>query len=164
MTVDRKTYRDAMARLGAAVNVITTNGRTGRHGFTASAVCSVTDDPPTLLVCMRREGELNETFKENGVLCVNTLAATQEEMSGIFASSKTEMEPRFNTGGWGTLVTGAPVLEGSVVSFDCKIVQVTEVGTHSVLFCEVQAIQTGDGVHGLMYFARAYHAVGPSAA
>ena len=52
--MDRKEYRNAMARLGAAVNIVTTDGEGGRAGFTASAVCSVTDDPPTLLVCMNR--------------------------------------------------------------------------------------------------------------
>jgi hypothetical protein len=49
-----KDYRDAMACLGAAVNIVTTDGNAGRAGFTASAICSVTDDPPTLLVCMNR--------------------------------------------------------------------------------------------------------------
>jgi hypothetical protein len=54
MTVSREQFRDAMARLGAAVNIVTTDGTAGRAGFTASAVCSVTDDPPTLLVCLNR--------------------------------------------------------------------------------------------------------------
>ena len=48
MAVEKQAYREAMARLGAAVNVITTDGPGGRAGFTASAVCSVTDTPPTL--------------------------------------------------------------------------------------------------------------------
>ena len=47
-------YREAMSRLGAAVSVITTDGPAGPSGFTASAVCSVTDAPPTLLVCLNR--------------------------------------------------------------------------------------------------------------
>lgn len=49
--VDQQTFRDAMSCMGAAVNIITTDGPAGRAGFTASAVCSVTDTPPTLLVC-----------------------------------------------------------------------------------------------------------------
>ncbi len=48
--VDQQTFRDAMSCMGAAVNIITTDGPAGRAGFTASAVCSVTDTPPTLLV------------------------------------------------------------------------------------------------------------------
>lgn len=50
-------FRDAMSRLGAAVNVVTTDGSAGLGGFTASAVCSVTDSPPTLLVCMNRDSK-----------------------------------------------------------------------------------------------------------
>ena len=57
MAVEKQAYREAMARLGAAVNVITTDGPGGRAGFTASAVCSVTDTPPTLLVCANRTNE-----------------------------------------------------------------------------------------------------------
>ena len=53
---DKASFRDAMAHVGAAVNIITTDGPAGRAGFTASAVCSVTDTPPTLLVCLNRCG------------------------------------------------------------------------------------------------------------
>jgi Conserved protein/domain typically associated with flavoprotein oxygenases, DIM6/NTAB family len=69
--VDVSQFRNAMALLGGAVSVITTDGPAGRFGFTASAVCSVTDSPPTLLVCMNRSSYSNEQFKANGALCVN---------------------------------------------------------------------------------------------
>lgn len=149
-----------MARLGAAVSVITTTGAGGDAGFTASAVCSVTDDPPTLLVCMNRDSSLHDTLRANRILCVNTLAAEQEALSPLFAGSgDVPMARRFDAGRWTTLVTGSPVLAGAVVSFDCRIAQVTEVGTHSVLFCEVQAIQSGPAREGLIYFGRSYHRI-----
>ena len=158
--VDRKGYRDAMARLGAAVSVITTTGPDGDAGFTASAVCSVTDDPPTLLVCMNRDSSLHDTLKANRVLCVNTLAAEQEALSSLFAGlTDTPVPQRFDAADWTRLVTGAPVLAGAVVSFDCRITQVVEVGTHSVMFCEVQAIQAGENHEGLIYFGRSYHRI-----
>jgi flavin reductase len=73
-TPDKQTFRDAMACVGAAVNIITTDGPAGLAGFTASAVCSVTDSPPTLLVCLNRGASVWPTFSENRTLCVNTLA------------------------------------------------------------------------------------------
>jgi flavin reductase len=158
--VDKQRYRDAMARLAAAVNIITTKGPGGTRGFTASAVCSVTDSPPTLLVCLNRTSDSNQALKDNGVLCVNTLAAGQEELSPVFAGmTGREGEDRFDVGTWTTLATGAAVLEGAVASFDCRIVQSAEVGTHTVFFCEVEAVRTG-GTRGLLYFDRAYHPVG----
>ncbi len=74
---DKASFRDAMAHVGAAVNIITTDGPAGRAGFTASAVCSVTDTPPTLLVCLNRSASVWPVFSEHHTLCVNTLAAGQ---------------------------------------------------------------------------------------
>ena len=158
--INRQVYREAMARVGAAVHVVTTAGPAGRHGFTASAVTSVTDDPPTLLVCHNRASEANPAFKANAVLCVNTLVASQERLSPVFAGmTDCDMTGRFAAAEWSTLATGAPVLKGALVSFDCRIAQVLEVGTHSVLFCEIEAIAVGDGHEGLIYLGRRYHPV-----
>ena len=77
-------YRDAMARFGAAVSIVTTDGPAGRAGFTASAVCSVTDDPPTLLVCMNRASSAYASVAGNELVCVNVLSARQESLSRLF--------------------------------------------------------------------------------
>lgn len=156
MNVQRSDYRDAMARLGAAVSVVTTDGPGGQAGFTASAVCSVTDDPPTLLVCLNRSASVYPVFEANGVLCVNVLAAGQQALSNLFGG-KTPMPERFAAARWSLLVTGAPVLEGATVSFDCRVTRRTEVGSHDVLFCEAVAIRGSDKAQGLVYFDRRYH-------
>ncbi|MBV9252215.1 MAG: flavin reductase [Acetobacteraceae bacterium] len=159
MAVEKQPYREAMARLGAAVNVVTTAGPGGRTGFTASAVCSVTDTPPTLLVCANRSNDSYPSMKQNAVLCVNTLAAAHEELSPVFAGMTSHtMEARFEDATWHTLVTGAPVLDGALVSFDCRITQIVEVGTHDIFLCSVEAVETGpEHYEGLIYYARGYH-------
>ena len=164
MPTERQSFRDAMARLGAAVNIVTTDGEGGRAGFTASAVCSVTDDPPTLLVCLNRSSSGNALFKANGVLCVNTLAAGQRPISDAFAGlGGLTGEQRFLHGAWTVLATGAPVLESAVVSFDCRIADVVEKGTHSVFFAEIQAIRQGQPGRALIWYGRGYHPVGHDA-
>ncbi len=162
MSVSSQLFRDAMARLGAAVNIVTTDGAAGRAGLTASAVCSVTDDPPTLLVCLNRASRANATFKRNGVLCVNTLAADRRALSDAFAGKGAlDTEARFALAGWGVLETGAPVLEeAAVVAFDCRISEVVEKGTHSVLFAEIAAIRQGAPGRALIWYGRGYHPVG----
>jgi flavin reductase len=162
---DKTRYREAMSRLGAAVNIITTTGVEGDGGFTASAVCSVTDDPPTLLVCMNRNAKLNAAFKANGILCVNVLAPEHQELSPVFASvGEIPMAERFAMTNWLRLATGAPALESAAAAFDCTIDQITEVGTHSVFFCGVKAVHLGSGTSGLIYHGRAYHRIDPKAA
>jgi flavin reductase len=153
-------FKNAMSLLTSAVNVVTTAGMSGRYGFTASAVCSVTDTPPTLLVCMNKSSRSHEHFIENKILTVNVLGAEHEQISNVFASSKYSSDERFNQGSWTTLETGAPVLEEALVSFDCEIDQIQEVGTHSIFICRVAAIQKSEQDQSLVYFNRAYHQVG----
>ncbi|WP_415217026.1 flavin reductase [Rhodopseudomonas sp.] len=162
-TVERSEFREAMSRLGAAVNIVTTDGAAGLHGLTASAVCSVTDDPPTLLVCVNRASNVHAALSANGVLCVNVLASRHQELSNLFGRGGIPVHERFAGAEWHTLSTGAPALADAVVSLDCSIAQVTDVGTHSVFFCRVQAIALSAHPEGLIYFNRAYHDIAPRA-
>jgi flavin reductase len=157
---DKGTYREAMSRLGAAVNIITSTGPGGDVAFVASAVCSVTDDPPTLLVCMNRGSKSHAAFNAAKILCVNVLAHEHQELAAPFASvGELPMAERFALAKWLRLATGAPVLENSAASFDCEIDQIHEIGTHSVFFCKVKAIHLGPSTAGLIYHGRAYHKV-----
>lgn len=153
--VARKAFRDGMARLGAAVNIITSDGPAGMAGFTATAVCSVTDTPPTLLVCLNRNASVHQAISQNGILCVNTLAAGEEPLSNLFGGG-TPMADRFAAASWSLLETGAPALDSALVSFDCRISSVTECGTHDVFFCEVVSIRRRDDGTSLLYVDRAY--------
>jgi flavin reductase len=155
-SVNQETFRKAMARLSAAVNIVTTDGAAGRHGITASAVCSVTDAPPMLLVCINRRSGLHMMFRQNGVLCVNVLGGRHQMLSQRF-STPAEFATRFDHEAWRHLATGAPALADANASLDCRIHQVTDIGTHSVYFCEVVDVALADQADGLVYFNRSYH-------
>jgi flavin reductase len=159
MAVSAEAFRAAMARLGAAVNIVTTDGPAGRQGCTASAVCSVTDSPPTLLVCLNRGSDSNAAIKRNGVLCVNVLAHHHDTLSSVFAGilGHDSAADRFAHGHWETLATGAPVLSDAAVVFDARVAQVTEIGTHSVFFAEIEAIRADPNAAALFWFDRTYH-------
>lgn len=162
MSITRADFREAMARLGAAVNVVTSDGPAGRAGMTASAVCSVTDEPASLLVCINRSSPQNANFKQNGVFCVNVLAAHQQELSKVFAGmTGANGVDRFAVGDWGKLATGAPVLQDAAVAMDCEIEEVLEKGTHSVFFAAIKGIHLGDaGGQALIYWQRNFHHLG----
>ncbi|GBQ80581.1 flavin mononucleotide reductase [Gluconacetobacter johannae DSM 13595] len=155
--VESALFREGMSWLGSAVNIITTDGTAGRHGFTASAVCSVTDTPPTLLVCMNRTVSSHEAFLQNKALCVNVLGGDHQPLANGFASRRLSMDDRFGLAEWTRLKTQAPALVGATVNFDCIIDKVTSVGTHDVLFCTVQAVSLADNREGLIWLGRSYH-------
>ncbi len=161
--VTQQLFRDAMSRLAAAVHIVTTDGPAGRAGFTASAVCSVTDAPPTLLVCLNRNASVYSAVRDNGVLAVNTLAPEHLELSKLFGG-RTPIDQRFAAGAWTTGATGAPLLDGAAINFDCRITSSMDVGSHAVLICEIIGIAGLSRAHGLVYFDRGYRALGPATA
>lgn len=148
-------YRNAMSQLAGAVNIVTTDGPEGKAGFAATAVCSVSDNPPTLLVCINRNSSAYRYVATNGVVCVNTLAADQQELSALFGG-KTPIDVRFAGGEWKTLETGSPVLVGALASFDCRVRAVHDGGTHDILMCEVLDSVVTEADEALIYFKRAY--------
>ncbi|WP_245956897.1 flavin reductase [Edaphovirga cremea] len=156
--VEQAAFRDALARLGAAVNIITTDGPAGRAGFTASAVCSVSDSPPTLLVCINRGSSVYPVFKANPFLSINTLASHHEPLSNLFAG-KYSIEQRFAAADWETWVSGSPILSGAAASFDCEVTEIVSAGSHDILLCQVLALAHCEESGGLIYFGRRYHSL-----
>ncbi|WP_252728924.1 flavin reductase [Aliiglaciecola lipolytica] len=149
-------FRDSMASLAGAVNVVTTSTVSGDVGFTATAVCSVSDSPATLLVCLNRSTSVHSAFVDSPYLAINTLSEGHEQLSNIFGGKAT-MPDRFAVGKWETLKTGSPVLADAAVSFDCKVTHIQSVATHDVFFCEVVAVKRDEMAGALVYYQRGYH-------
>src|SRR5438046_3596262 len=114
-TVEPAVFREAMSRLGAAVHVITTAGPAGKAGTTATAVCSVSDAPPMLLMCLNGRSPTTPVVVENGVFCVNTLGHGGAAIADTFAGRSGVLGgDRFTTGAWLALSAGTPVLVSAV--------------------------------------------------
>lgn len=157
----RLRFREAMANLPAAVNIVTTQGAGGRCGITATAVCSITDTPPTLLVCVNRNSAMNPVFQQNGRLCVNVLNHQQEEMARHFAGMTTlAMADRFLLDGWQEGSLGQPILNNALASLEGEISQIQTLGTHQLYLLEVRHIWLAQEGDGLIYFKRRFHALG----
>ena len=149
-------YRDAMALLGGAVNIVTSDGAAGKVGFAATAVCSVSDRPPTLLVCTNRSSSSYRPIIQNAVICVNTLASTSQDLAQVFGGQKGHVADRFAFGSWVKGETGAPVLLDSIAAFDCRLVNAYENGTHDIFICEVVKSYSQPDRDGLFYYKRDY--------
>jgi flavin reductase len=159
-TVDGKMFREGMSHFGAAVHVVTTDGPAGKAGFTATAVCSVSDAPPTLLVCLNRKSTSGPILQTNQVFCVNTLSGDCEPVADVFAGRTGAVkDARFVTGTWSTLNTGAPVLDTAVAAFDCRVVEIRQMGSHNVIFGAVVDVRLNAANPALMYHNRAYKRV-----
>ncbi|CAM5305572.1 flavin reductase family protein [Mycolicibacterium aubagnense] len=153
--VDRATFRNGMSRLGTSVNVVSTNSGGKRYGFTASAVCSVSDTPPTLLVCINRSSSCFHAFENARYFCVNTLMPGHEDLSNAFGG-KTAVVNRFALGEWTEGLTGVPVLTDASVSFECELSNAVDEATHRVLFGRVVDVRENEEQAALLYCMRRY--------
>jgi len=150
-------YRDAMAHFAGAVHIVTTDGEAGKRGVTAIAACSVSDNPPTILVCLNRLNPHNEPFLQNGVFALNTLSAGQRDLSDVFSGlTSVPHDQRFEYGVWETLSTGSPVLRGALSVLDCELVEAKDMATHRIYFGRVTGIRIGDKLQPLLYHDRKY--------
>ena len=153
--VDKAAFRSGMSRLGSAVSIVTTKSGGERYGFTASAVCSVSDTPATLLVCINRASSCFHAFESACHFCVNTLMPGQEDISDAFGG-KTPVKDRFALGEWGEGLTGIPVLANASVSFECEFTNAVDEATHRIVFGRIIDIRENEERATLLYCMRRY--------
>lgn len=153
----RQQFLEGMSHAACTVNVVTTDGPHGRAGVTVSAMCSVSADPPSLLVCVHHKSATNAAIRDNGVLCVNVLRDDQAFISDTFAGRIAAADgDKFACASWGAGATGAPVLEGALVAFDCRLVKHFRSGSHDIFIAEVADLSVRASGTPLIYANRAY--------
>lgn len=138
ITADR--FKQGMRQLGASVCIITTRQADGaRAGLTATAVCSLSAEPASLLCCLNLASNSFAAIQRAGVFAVNVLSAADEAVARHFSTAPAA--EKFARGEWTTLDTGAPVLASALASFDCRLERVVEAGSHAILIGDVRDLQ-----------------------
>ena len=140
----------AMRQFPAAVNLVTTGTGDGRAGFTASAVMSLTAEPPQIGVAVNRTASAFPQLKANRAFCVNTLAAHHSELARRFAGAVKGNE-RFRTGNWSELSTGSPALADAKINLDCIVEREIELSSHVLFIATVQSVRTRDDLKPLLF-------------
>ena len=157
-SVEPARFLGAMRYFAAGCSIIATSDGMERSGLTATAVCSVTAEPPRLLVCINREVRAHAVIVESGTLSVNMLSEAQEGLAKRFAGMLKDVrgEERFLEGNWVEGRLGAPVLSGALASFDCRVVEAIPASTHTIFICEVVDVASDSDATPLLFLNRAF--------
>lgn len=159
--MDGALYRAIMRHQAGAVAVIAVGEPGARNGLTATAVCSLSDDPPTVLACIRRTARTHDAINRLGVFSVNLLAADQQDMAELFSGTRgVSGEDKFEGADWTTLATGAPILRRSLASLDCRLEEQHGFATHSIFIGSVQDGTVRAEAEPLLYFRGDYWDLG----
>jgi flavin reductase (DIM6/NTAB) family NADH-FMN oxidoreductase RutF len=142
-------FRKAMRTLASAVSIISTAAEDRRFGMTATAVCSLSMQPPALLLCVNQSASLHEPLLGAGRFCVNILHADQDELARRF--SRQESEDRFARGNWQADESGVPFLTDAQANVFCALDETYRHRTHSIVIGAVYRVAVRDRVHPLLY-------------
>ncbi len=146
-------YRNAMRHVAATVYAVTTRHEGKRYGILATAVNSLSFDPPSLLVCINRSASLHDPLFAQQVFAVNVLGMGNRNVADNFMNP--DVPDRFSVGAWED-VQGVPVLADGQSSFVCRVADRHEFGTHSLFIGELLEACHRQDATPLTYFDRAY--------
>ncbi len=135
--LDPDAFRSVLGRFASGVTVVTTVDAQGRdHGMTVSAFCSLSLDPPQVLVCIDRAATMHDLLADGTPLTINVLSAGQEALSRRFASG--DPPNRFDGLGYTRGQTGVPILDDVLAWLECRVAARHEEGDHTVIVGRVE--------------------------
>lgn len=144
-------FRQAMRRLATTVTIITaTDHQGGPVGMTATAVTSVTNDPPALLICVNRSASIHPSLGPAARFCVNLLRQGQEQLSHTFGGALPP-EQRFRLGRWDTDTAGTHFLVDAQANLFCTVDAAMDYGTHSIFVGRIARVLLNGDVAPLIY-------------
>lgn len=146
-------FRNAMRHVAATVYAVTTGHGGGRFGILATAVSSLSFDPPSLLVCVNRSASLHGPLASAEVFCVNVLGLGNRDVADQFVRGRGE--DRFDVGQWEQW-HAVPVLATAQSSLVCRQAHCHEFGTHSIFIGELLAAKHRQDAAPLTYYDRNY--------
>ncbi|TPV96513.1 MAG: flavin reductase [Myxococcales bacterium FL481] len=155
MTVQTQVFRGALAKFGSGVTVVTTLAEAQDVGLTVSAFCSVSTDPPQVLVCIANKSPARDAMHARGHFAVSVLSRDQLDLGARFAGMIPGVTNRFSGVAIERAPSGCALIVGAIATLDCRVEQAVAAGDHTVFVGQVMACTTAEG-SPLLYQDRAW--------
>jgi flavin reductase (DIM6/NTAB) family NADH-FMN oxidoreductase RutF len=144
MAIDNNLFRQVMGHFPTGVTVVTTNHQGTLGGLTVSSFCSVSLDPPLVLICVDLTSSTLPLIRESKSFAVNMLTDQQEHLSRCFATYSQERLDYFCHCSYHAAATGAPILDNVLAFVDARVVAEYPGGDHAIFLGQVEALGIAD--------------------
>jgi flavin reductase (DIM6/NTAB) family NADH-FMN oxidoreductase RutF len=153
LSVTPDEFRSVLGRFPSGVTVVTTKNRDGSdEGMTVSAFCSVSLDPPLVLICIEKNASAYHALTTAPAFVVNVLAASQEQIARRFSIVDID---RFAGVGYSRSQNGLAVLDDVLGIIECATFAMHDAGDHTIIVGEVEAARAQNGTP-LLYYRGGY--------
>ncbi|QSO53219.1 flavin reductase family protein [Alicyclobacillus curvatus] len=153
MPVSSEQFRGALSRFASGVTVVTTAHNSRLTGLTVSAFCSVSLNPPYILICVDKQSSANELIQAANAFAVNILRAHQTELSNHFAR---RIEDKFSDVSYDAGQLGMPLLQGTLGYLECSLAQQVDAGDHFIYIGQVENTSVEADADPLLYYSGSY--------
>jgi flavin reductase (DIM6/NTAB) family NADH-FMN oxidoreductase RutF len=150
MAIEKDFFRQVAGQFATGVTVVTTQSEGKPAGITVNAFCSVSLEPPMILVCIDLSSNTLPVMRESGAFAINILTSEQEYLSRCFATISEERYENFCHASFHTAATGSPIIDDVLAFIDARVVAEYPGGDHSIFLGQVMAM----GSDGQIAFAR----------
>jgi flavin reductase (DIM6/NTAB) family NADH-FMN oxidoreductase RutF len=147
----------AFKLLGKSVCILTCHQNEKRHASVATAVCNISGEPPTLLVCVEKTASFAALLISNAGFVVNIIAAEQQDI--LTQCMNSQGEDRFGLGQWTESKSGQPVLSQAQANLVCSVTEVHDAASHHVVFANIEEAHSDKRGSALIYFNSKFHPI-----
>ena len=152
--LDADTFRSVLGRFTSGITIVTARDEAGiDHGMTVSAFCSVSLDPPLVLVCVDHTASMHDMLLKHPRFGISILSTTQEAQSRRFATDPDA--GRFDGFAYTRAESGFVLLDGALAHLECRVVVQHDAGDHTVFIADVERAEALDG-RPLLYYRGGY--------
>jgi flavin reductase (DIM6/NTAB) family NADH-FMN oxidoreductase RutF len=156
--VDISSFKSAMRALAGGVAVITVGKGDDITGFTATSVCSLSVEPPRLIVCVSHSSTSWNALQKYPHFGVNFLRNDERALADRFAGRDGREGPeRYIGADWTTIATGTPILKDGLAALDCEVDEMLSRYDHAIVIGRVRAVRIRLGAPPLVYWQGNYH-------
>lgn len=151
--------RNAMRKAAASVSVVSTRHDGRRMAMTATSFCSVSLNPPSILLCVNRAASMHGALRDGARFCLNLLAEDQQALSAA-CGGHVPPEDRFEVGGWKEEAGGLPYVSDAQANLFCTVERLVDHGTHTIVIASVNEVKAREHGAPLVYLDGRYLEVG----
>jgi len=154
--IDADTFRAVLGRFASGITIVTARDEDEHdHGMTVSAFCSLSLDPPLVLLCIDKTATMYDLLRTHPSFGVSILSSAQEAYSRRFADKKPERSERFDGIAYTRGENGVVLLDAALAHLECRILRHHDEGDHMILIAQVDRAEPLDG-RPLLYFRGGY--------